>query len=59
MSPLHWLQNLFTPKEQSDDPNVLPDLEDSEPFVFSQHLRIILAILFAVFSAGILWWIMT
>lgn len=58
MSPFAWLRSLFASETPPEDPNVIPDLEDNEPFVFSQHLRIIAAIIFCILSAGILWWIM-
>lgn len=58
MSPLLWLQRLFVPKEDTENTDTLPEIENEDPFVFSQHLRIIAAILFSLVSAGILWWIM-
>lgn len=58
MSPLLWLQRLFVPQDQADATSELPEPEENEPFVFTQHLRIILAIVFSLVSAGILWWIM-
>lgn len=58
MSPFSWLQQLFATRQEPDDPNVIPVLEDDEPFILTQHMRIILAIFFCAVSAGVLWWIM-
>lgn len=58
MSPLLWLQRLFVPQDEPDDPNSIPDLEDEQPFVFSQHFRIVLAIFVTFISALVIWWIM-
>lgn len=59
MSFLLWVQRLFVPKETdgSADGTELPELEDNQPFVFGQHLRIIVAIIIAFVSALFMWWI--
>ena len=59
MSFLLWVQRLFVPKDTDDttDANELPELEDNQPFVFGQHLRIIIAIVIAFISALFMWWI--
>lgn len=60
MSPLLWFQRLFVPQDQPDDPqdvNDLGPLDEDSSFLFSQHVRILLAILFAVLSAFFMWWI--
>lgn len=59
MSFLLRLQRFFVPKEQdpADETNGLPDLEDNQPFVFGQHLRIVTAIIIAFVSALFMWWI--
>lgn len=58
MNPFLWFQRLFVPPEESDNPNEVPPLEDDTPFVFSQHLRIVLAIAVSIIAALVLWWIM-
>lgn len=52
-----WLKGLFGshPEEDSD---TIPDMEYDEPFVFSQHLRIVLAIVITLLSAVVIWWIL-
>lgn len=62
MSPLLWLQRLFVPRdeaEKQDGENVggVPDIEES-PFVFNQHMRIVLAIVVSFISAIVIWWIL-
>lgn len=59
MSFLSWVQKLLVGSEQdaSGDVNDLPELEDNQPFVFGQHLRIIAAIVIAFISALFMWWI--
>lgn len=56
MSPLLWLQRLFERPSESEEG--IPPLEDSTPFVFTQHMRIVLAILVCIFSAFVIWWIL-
>ena len=60
MSPLAWIQRLFVPRHQDDQLSIdgIPDLEDDSPFVFTQHMRIVLAILVTFLSAMVIWWIM-
>lgn len=58
MNPFLWFQRLFVPPPESDKPEGIPDLEDDSPFVFSQHLRIVLAICVCIISAFVIWWIM-
>lgn len=58
MSPFLWLQRLFVPPSENGDPENAADLENTEPFVFSQHLRVVLAILVCIISAFVIWWIM-
>lgn len=58
MSPLLWFQRLFVPKsDESDEEKELSGLEES-PFVFGQHIRIVLAMLVAFLSAIFIWWIL-
>lgn len=57
MSPLLWLQRLFVPKPDSVESNEPVDLEPT-PFIWSQHLRIVLALLIVLISSGVLWWIL-
>lgn len=59
MSPLLWLQRLFVPNNKDDQLDIdgIPDLEEDSPFVFSQHMRIVLAIIISFISALVMWWI--
>lgn len=61
MSPLGWFQRLFASHndEEQQDVNDLCNLEDDTPFVFTQHMRILLAIVVTFISACVIWWIMT
>lgn len=54
MHPLLWLQRLFMPPSDPD----APGLEEESQFVFGQHLRVVLAIVVCILSAGVIWWIM-
>lgn len=59
MSPLLWLQRLFVPQNRDDQLHIgdIPDMEDDNPFVFTTHMRIVLAILVTFISALVMWWI--
>lgn len=57
MSPLLWLQRLFNPPSEEAEEGI-PPLEDSSPFVFTQHMRIVLAIVICIISAFVIWWIL-
>lgn len=54
-----WFQRLFSDKEPEDKVEIgtVSGLEDENPFVFSQHMRIIFAIFITMLSAVVLWWI--
>lgn len=56
MNPFLWFQRLFVPAPESDTPD--QGLEEENPFAFGHHIRIILAIIISIISAGVLWWIM-
>ncbi len=56
MALFGWLQKIFDRPEESEDG--VPPLEDSAPFVFTQHMRIVLAILICILSAFVIWWIL-
>lgn len=59
MSIWLWLQRLVVPKEPTeDDDKAVETGYDEEPFVFTQHLRVILAIIITIVGAGVMWWIM-
>jgi len=61
MSPLLWLKKIFVPEDQQEDQqdvNDLRGLEEDSSFLFSQHMRVLLAILVAFISALCIWWIM-
>lgn len=57
--PLSFLQRLFAPKEPEDKVEIgaVSGLDDENPFVFSQHMRIVFAIFITMLSAVFLWWI--
>lgn len=58
---MDWLKRIFVPGPPSTDADEAPmeECEEEEPsFVFNEHMRIVLAIVFALFSAGFLWWIL-
>lgn len=55
-----WLKDLFSSQDQQngqEDINDLRGLDDEPSFLFSQHMRILLAILVAFLSAVCMWWI--
>lgn len=64
MSPLLWIQRLFVPQPDNeaslDESNMeqvgIPEVDS--PIMSSQHIRIVLAIVFMFLSAIILWWIL-
>ena len=58
MSPLLWLQRLFVPPAADSEEDGIPPLEDSSPFVVTQHMRIVLAILICILSGVVIWWIL-
>lgn len=54
-----WLQNLFRSNLDSTDAENLPDFDDDDSsFVWTEHMRIVLAICIMIVSAFIMWWIM-
>lgn len=59
MSPLEWLHRVFVPTNNEDKLDIrdIPNLEDDSPIVFTQHMRIVLAIVVTFISALIMWWI--
>lgn len=59
MNPFLWFQRLFVPAPESDDSDDIPELRDETPFVFTQHLRIVTAIVITIISAMVIWWILT
>lgn len=48
MSIKSWFQKVFVP---SDD-------IVREPFVWTEHMRIVLAIILVIAGAGVMWWIL-
>lgn len=57
MSFSNWFKGLMG-SHDPDDPDAIPDMEYDEPFVFSQHLRIVLAIVVTIIGACVVWWIL-
>lgn len=55
MNPLHWLKRIFVPDQDTVEAN---QLQDESPFAFGPHLRIVLAIIISIISAGVIWWIL-
>lgn len=56
-----WFQCLFGSGDENrehQDVNDLRSLEDDTPFIFTQHMRILLAIAVTFIAACVLWWIM-
>lgn len=58
MNPFLWFQRLFVPAEDREESGTIPGLEDESPFVFTQHLRIVIAIVISIISALVIWWIL-
>lgn len=58
MNPFIWFQRLFVPRDEADNSDNVPGLEDESPLVFTQHLRIVLAIVICIISAFVIWWIL-
>ena len=54
-----WLQNMFSSRLASTDAEDLPDFDEEESsFVWTEHMRIVLAIVVMIISAFVMWWIM-
>ncbi len=60
MSFSQWLKGIFNSQgsEENDEDKAIPDMEYDDPFIFSQHLRIVLAIVVTLLSAAVIWWIL-
>lgn len=55
MDPFHWLKRIFVPDK---DPGEENQLQEESPFDFGPHIRIVLAIVISIVSAGVIWWIL-
>ncbi len=55
MDPLHWLKRIFVPDKDAEETN---QLQEESPFSFGPHIRIVLAIIICIMSAGVIWWIL-
>lgn len=61
MSPLSWLQRVFAPRadaEEGSESQTLTGFEEESPFVWGQHMRIVIAMLVVFISALVMWWIL-
>ena len=55
-----WLNNLFGGKESEEDAEDQPleEINDDAPFVITEHMRIVAAIIVMILSAFAMWWIL-
>lgn len=54
-----WLSKLFSSGSANDENKdlTLSELQGDSPFIFSEHMRIILAIIIMILGACVIWWI--
>lgn len=55
-----WLNNLFGGKgnEEEAEDQPLEEINDDAPFVITEHMRIVAAIIVMILSAFAMWWIL-